>query len=136
MSGVILKRQRNLLFNTCNTRPCNFSDELERMNYAEALLRLMTLVLRYGRHFRTLLDEVIKAVIHGPMFQSKNNEHCLPAVIKSSHYSRGDSDKFYSSDWKHYFPAKIVREFCRNVICKVRNRNRKQESKAVTRRNV
>jgi hypothetical protein len=88
------------------------------MNYAEAFLRLLTLALHHGKHYKIFLEHMIKAVIHGQMFQS-TSEQCLPVIIESCHYSGSQFDRFYSKDWKHFFSATLVRIFCRGVICQV-----------------
>jgi superoxide dismutase len=88
------------------------------MNYFEDFLRLLTLTLHHGKHYQTLLEHVIKAVLQGEMFQTRSDQ-CLPNIIQSSHYVGSDRDNFYSKDGKHCFSANIVRNFCRDVIRQV-----------------
>ena len=78
----------------------------------------MTLALHHGKHYKTLLEHMIKAVLHGEMFQSTSDQS-LPSIIKSYHYRGSDCDKFYSQDEKHYFSANLVRTFCRGIIRQV-----------------
>jgi hypothetical protein len=97
---------------------CHVTDEISRMNYAKSFLRLLTLAMHHGKHYKTLLERMIKAVVDGQMFQSTSDQ-CISNIIKACHYSGSQCDKFYSKDWKHCFPAKVVRIFCRDVICQV-----------------
>ena len=89
------------------------------MEYAEVFLRLLTVVLHHGKHYKAFVEQMIKTVMNGHMFRS-TSEQSLVVIISNCHYSGNQFDRFYTNDWKHFFSAQIVRNFCRAVISQVR----------------
>ena len=87
------------------------------MKYVELLLNVLKLILSHGRPYKTLLEDVIRTVTRGTMFQAANYNQSLPAIIKSCNYD--NNDKFYSEEEKTYLSAELVRSFCQDVIRQV-----------------
>lgn len=87
------------------------------MTYIELLLKLLKLILQRGKRlFSALLEEVMKKITGGTIFQ-KTNDQGLPAIIKSCTY--GNNDNFYSEEKKTFLSAELARSFCYAAICHV-----------------
>ena len=86
------------------------------MVYVELLLTLLKLILHHGRPYKSLLEDVIRTVTQGTIFQG-NNDPNLPAIIKSCNY--GNNDKFYCEEDEEFLSAELVRAFCHDAIRRV-----------------
>ena len=84
------------------------------MTYIELLLKLLMLILHRGKRlFKVLLEEVMKNVTGGTIFQ-KTNDQGLPASIESCTYEINGN--FYSEENKTLLSAELVRSFCHDAI--------------------
>jgi hypothetical protein len=86
------------------------------MVYVELLLNLLKGILHNGTHYKTLLEDAIKNITQGRIFQA-TNDPSLPAIIRSCNY--GDNEQFYSEEQKLFLCAKLVRTFCQDAIRQV-----------------
>ena len=98
----------------CRAYTFTLADEEDlRMKYIELLLSLLKLILHHGRPYKTILQDVIKTVTRGSIFQITNDQS-LPKTIKSCNYR--NNDKFYSEEQESFLSAELVRSFCRDAI--------------------
>ncbi len=83
------------------------------MAYVQLLLNLFKLILHHGRPYRALMEDAIKNITRGELFEDRN-VHSLPAIIKSCNY--GNNEQFYSEEQKTFLSAELVRSFCHDAI--------------------
>ena len=81
--------------------------------YVELLLNLLQFILQHGRSYKSLLEDVIRTVTQGTMFQGTSNPN-LPAIIKLCNY--GKNDQFYCEEEEKFLSAELVRTFCHDAI--------------------
>ena len=84
----------------------------------ELLLKLLKLIVHRGKRlFKALLEEVMKNVTGGTIFQETNDQG-LPALIKSCTYGINDNN-FHSEEQKTFLSAELVRSFCYDAVRQV-----------------
>ena len=88
-----------------------------RITYIELLLNLLKRILHNGtEHYKTLLEDAIKNITRGKIFQT-TNDCSLPVIIKSCNC--GSNEQFYCEDQKNALSAELVRSFCHDAIRQV-----------------
>ena len=94
-----------------------FIGDAGKLCYVEELLNLLMLTLRVGKAYKTLLEEMIKTVVQGALFKASDN-NSLPMMIQSSQYV-ASQDRFHFQDTQAFISAKLIRDFCRDIISQV-----------------
>lgn len=94
-----------------------FIGDAGRLCYVEELLNLSMLILRVGKAYKALLEEMIKTFVQGTLFKASDNKS-LPMLIQSSHYL-ASQDIFYFQDTQTFISTKLIRDCCRDIICQV-----------------
>ena len=69
--------------------------------------------MHHGEIYKTLLEDVIKTVTQGTIFQTISDKS-LPKIIKASNY--GNNDKFYFEEQEVFLSAELIRSFCHDAI--------------------
>ena len=75
------------------------------------------LILRVGKAYKILLDEMIKTLLQGMLFKESDNKS-IPILIQSSLYL-ANQDVFYFEDTQTYISAKLIRDFSGDIIHQV-----------------
>jgi hypothetical protein len=79
---------------------------------------LLKLVLRVGKAYKTLVEEMMKTVTQGALFKTSHDKS-IPAIINSSSYYE-IGDKFYVRDVKMCsISAESFRNFCQEAVGQV-----------------
>ena len=95
-----------------------FTETHSRVSYIKDLLDLLKLVLRAGKAYKTLVEEMMKTVTQGMLFKASEDKS-IPSLIKSGTYY-AERDTFYWEDVKLYIVSvERFRSFCQEVIGQV-----------------
>ena len=82
------------------------------IGYVELFLSLLKLILRHGRPYKTLLEDVLKTITRGTIFLT-TTDRSLPKIIKCCSYET--TDKFHLEEQGEFLSAELVRSFCRDA---------------------
>ena len=99
-------------------KSCSFADEPTRVPYIKDLLDLLKLILRLGKAYKALVEEMMKTVTQGTLFKLSDDKS-IPAIINSSSYL-ASKNKFYMKDVKLYSVSpERFRSFCQEAVSQV-----------------
>ena len=95
-----------------------FTETRSQVPYIKDLLDLLKLVLRAGKAYKTLVEEMIKTVTQGTLFKA-SEDNSIPSLIKSGMYN-AERDRLYLKDVKlNIVSVECFRSFCQEVIGQV-----------------